>query len=181
MTTTTFRLEGGTSECVKCGHRSKLAHITDEVVCLKCSGMLDTPLERRTKMQRASNMMLNLRRAFKYLGVAIRMDRMHDWMDSRGPGPAPALEKGDTDIYKAIMFPKKEAEVADEQEDIEVEVDILFKRWINGSLTRVLVDLENMPSGKAAFISGMLVAKMYQSNNEDKVEPFLRLQVEKYY
>ena len=64
---------------------------------------------------------------------------------------------------------------------LDEEVEHLFRRWINGSLTSVLEDLENMPSAKAAFVSGMLVAKMHMTGNKDKVKPFLHLQVEKYY
>jgi hypothetical protein len=65
--------------------------------------------------------------------------------------------------------------------ELDEKVEYLFNHWINGSLTKVLDELEALPSGKAAFMSGMLVAKMHMTGNEDKVEPFLRLQVDKYY
>ena len=68
----------------------------------------------QTARQHFSNTMLSLRRMFKWIGMAIRIDRWMQWMDAENPeGPEPELQDGDFMAYLRVIGGMTAQEIQD--------------------------------------------------------------------
>lgn len=86
------------------------------------TGLTDYDLyEELTARQHFSNSMLTMRRVFKWLSIAIRIDRFHDWLERKTDEP-PYLEKGDTEAYLMVMGGVTREEIERQLEEMRAAV-----------------------------------------------------------
>lgn len=59
--------------------------------------------------------------------------------------------------------------------ELDEEIESLFYRWVRGSINIVLCEISCMEPERAAFVSGVLIGKMYCMGERDKIKPFLKM------